>query len=117
MGACVALHLCFKEGECIRQTCRSHIIFLGALNDRLLLQVEAMQQRVACVWRYLSWHRVHGRALESLMCSLRRRLYGADIWPVMDWEKCRLTCRGSSDVDQTALEANEWPDLLKRIKQ
>ena len=76
-----------------------------------------MQQRVACVWRYLSSHRAHSRALESLMCTLRRRLYGADIWPLMDWGTCRLSCGGSAEVNQTALEPNDWTELLKRVKQ
>ena len=53
-----------------------------------------MSQRLSCAWRYFSWHKKHGRALEALMCSLQRRLHGSmTVVPVMDWERCELKCR------------------------
>lgn len=34
-----------------------------------------------------------------MVCSLRRRLFGADnIFPVVDWEKCTLSCGGVETV-------------------
>lgn len=65
-----------------------------------------MQQRLACVWRYLSWHKQYGRALEALMCSLQKRLYGTEnVVAIMDWEICALHCapqRGVSPLNNYA---------------
>jgi hypothetical protein len=58
-----------------------------------------MQQRLSCAWMYLSWTSEHGRALDSLACSLRRHKYGADnIFPTMDWDTCQLSCGGADTL-------------------
>ncbi len=68
-------------------------------NAASLLQVEAMQQRLACARLYLSWHSDHGRALDSLACSLKRRLYGPhNVYPMIDWDKCALSCEGQEST-------------------
>lgn len=52
-----------------------------------------MQQRLNCAWRYVSWNWDYGRALETLMCGLKRLVHGLDkIWPAMNWNTCQLTC-------------------------
>ena len=59
-----------------------------------------MQHRLNCAWRYLSYNADHGRAEETLFCALRQRLYGRqNIWPVMDWDSCLLTCGSFDQVD------------------
>ncbi len=51
-------------------------------------QLEKMQKKVACVWRYFSWQKPFGRAGEAVLCSLRRKLAGWDLLkPTMDWDK------------------------------
>ena len=78
-----------------------------------MLQVEAMQQRLACAWMYLSWHSGHGKALETLVCSLKRRLYGSDnVYPTMDWEKCSLSCGGIETVAIDRIAQVEEVDAL-----
>lgn len=59
-----------------------------------------MQQRLACARLYLSWNRNHGRALESLACSLKRRLFGTDnVYPLVKWDICALSCGGTDTLE------------------
>ena len=52
-----------------------------------------MQQRLNCVWKYVSYNEEYGRAGESLICGMRRHVYGFNnVWPAMDWDRCQLHC-------------------------
>ncbi|KAK9817385.1 hypothetical protein WJX74_003985 [Apatococcus lobatus] len=57
-------------------------------------KVENMQNMMRCVWRFFSWEDKEGRALEALMCSLRRRSHGANMSkrPFVDPKTCELSC-------------------------
>ena len=58
-----------------------------------LLQIRAMQERIACATQFLSYNEKQGRALEAVLCALRRKLFGiANVFPLMDWETCTLHC-------------------------
>ena len=61
---------------------------------RMVVQVEQMQQMLHCVWAFFSWKEGEGRALEGLMCSLRRKLYGSHEaqQPTIDPKTCQLSC-------------------------
>ena len=63
-----------------------------------------MQQRLNCASRYLSWNMQHGRALDAMLCALRKQMYGPEnIWPTMDWETCTLHCGHFKDLDTDQL--------------
>ncbi|KAK9817397.1 hypothetical protein WJX74_010418 [Apatococcus lobatus] len=57
-------------------------------------KVQHMQHMMHCVWAFFSWKEKEGRALEALMCSLRRKLYGSHeaARPTIDPETCQLSC-------------------------
>ena len=81
---------------------------------QVMLQMESMKQRLACAWMYLSWHSKHGRALETLVCSLKRRLFGpTNVYPIIDWEKCVLSCGGIETVTVDFSLRVEEVDALK----
>ena len=64
------------------------------LTHAAVLQVESMQHMMHCVWAFFSWKEKEGRALEALMCSLRRKLYGSHkaARPRIDPNTCKLSC-------------------------
>lgn len=85
-----------------------------SLSPSGLLQVEEMQRRIACVWRYWVWTRPYGRAGEALVCSLRRKLLGrANLVPHMDWATCTLHC-DAADALQTAEGVREGRESVGR---
>lgn len=56
-------------------------------------QLEDMQRKVACVYRWFTWQEPYGRAGEALICSLLKKLHGEErVKPQMDWDKCKLIC-------------------------
>lgn len=69
-------------------------IEISALTHATVLQVESMQHMMHCVWAFFSWKEKEGRALEALMCSLRRKLYGSHeaARPTVDPKTCKLSC-------------------------
>ncbi|KAK9830108.1 hypothetical protein WJX72_009832 [[Myrmecia] bisecta] len=54
-------------------------------------KVKSMQLVIDCAWRFFTWKPPYGRALEALMCSLRRKL-DPEIKPRLDHETCTLIC-------------------------
>lgn len=58
-------------------------------------QVKRMQSNVSCIWRYFTWRDPQGRALEALICSLRRKMTGGRLIPTMDWQTCTLHCEAA----------------------
>lgn len=55
----------------------------------------------------MSYNSAFGKAGETLLCALRRQLFGPDkIWPAMDWKTCTLICGGFENF-HNALTASE----------
>ncbi|EIE25250.1 hypothetical protein COCSUDRAFT_40557 [Coccomyxa subellipsoidea C-169] len=54
--------------------------------------VKRMQINVSCIWRYFTWRDPQARAIDALICSLRRKMTGGRLIPVMDWSTCNLHC-------------------------
>ena len=74
----------------------SHAIYkLPTILERVLNtpgKVDSMRAALTCVWRYFLWRQPDGRALEALMCSLRRKLTSGRLSPHMNLEICHLEC-------------------------
>ena len=74
----------------------SHAIYkLPTILERVLNtpgKVDSMRAALTCVWRYFLWRQPDGRALEALMCSLRRKLTSGRLSPRMNLETCHLEC-------------------------
>ncbi|BDA41514.1 probable glucuronosyltransferase [Coccomyxa sp. Obi] len=75
---------------------REHALFrLPEVLDAIIKtegQVRRMQINVSCVWRYFTWRDPQARALDALICSLRRKMTGGRLIPSMDWSTCTLHC-------------------------
>lgn len=74
----------------------SHAIYmLPSILERVLLtpgKVDSMRAVLSCVWRYFVWQQPEGRALEALMCSLRRKLTSDRLIATLFLDTCRLDC-------------------------
>ncbi|KAK9862518.1 hypothetical protein WJX84_009693 [Apatococcus fuscideae] len=62
-------------------------------------KVEQMQRMLHCVWAFYSWRDAEGRALEALMCSLRRKLFAKEDapQPSLDPATCKLSCNAQAE--------------------
>ena len=68
---------------------------LPSILGRVLLtpgKADSMRAVLSCVWRYFVWQQPEGRALEALMCSLRRKLTFGRLIATLFLDTCRLGC-------------------------
>ena len=74
----------------------SHATYmLPSILEKVLVtpgKVDSMRAVLSCVWRFFVWQQPEGRALEALICSLRRKLTSGRLIATLFLDTCCLDC-------------------------